>query len=430
MQGGIVMHTIRLARTAGRVQNRCRHESRPMNRIVLSLFLVLTAGGLNLQGQTEATGTNAAATVAGVAVAPYLQVLSPESMAVLWQTAQPAYGWVEYGETQALGQKQDAAINGLRVANVTQQRVVLTGLRPGTTYWYRVCSKAITAFGPYKVEFAPEESSEPVPFKTLPSPRETVTAVIFNDLHNREATFRALREVVGATPFDFSLFNGDCLADPNERAVIQNILAVYNRGIQAASRPAVFVRGNHEDRGAFARDLPGLLAWPGDKPYFAFDAGSVRFVVLDCGEDKPDDNQEYSGLVDFTAYRQEETEWLKTEVASPAFQRAAWRVVVVHIPLFPEPRDKDFRDYSKVCQGLWGGLLANARIDLAISGHTHAAGFLPPGMVDNPYPVAIGGGPGLNAATVMILEADRAHLKLRMLNAAGGEVFPAFEKKH
>jgi hypothetical protein len=227
-------------------------------------------------------------------------------------------------------------------------------------------------------------------------------------------------------PFDFSLFNGDCLADPEKESRVLTSLAAYNQGAQAASHPAFYLRGNHETRGAFARDLPGLLAWPGDKPYFAFNAGAVRFVVLDCGEDKADDHREYSGLVDFASFRQEETEWLKTELASPAFRRATWRVLVHHIPLYPTIKESG---NSKPCQELWADLLAKARIDLALNAHLHHVAFHAAHTVGNPYPLVIGGGNRLKEASLMLLEADSRHLKLRVLNAEGQEVLPAFEKK-
>jgi hypothetical protein len=252
-----------------------------------------------------------------------------------------------------------------------------------------------------------------------------VTAVIYNDLHNGAETFHSLRRVVGDIAFDFSLFNGDSLADPGVEKQVLTTFATFTAGAQAGRRPAFFLRGNHETRGAFARALPRLFAWPGDKPYFAISAGPVRWVVLDCGEDKPDDHSAYSGLVDFQTFRREETEWLKRELASSEFRGAGWRVLVHHIPIYS---GRERGGYSQPCQELWGKLLESVPVDLAINGHTHSAAFHAASSVGNPYPVAVGGGPKVPGATVMILEADTNHLKLRMLNTEGREVFPTFEK--
>ena len=68
----------------------------------------------------------------------------------------------------------------------------------------------------------------------------------------------------------------------------------------------MYVRGNHETRGRFARSLHDYIATPNGKFYYSFDAGPVHFVVLDTGEDKEDSHPAYSGLTDFTGYREEQ----------------------------------------------------------------------------------------------------------------------------
>jgi 3',5'-cyclic AMP phosphodiesterase CpdA len=260
----------------------------------------------------------------------------------------------------------------------------------------------------------------------VPGPQQPVTAVVFNDLHNGTNAFQSLLRVVGDTPFDFTIFNGDCLADPAAEAPMRKALAAYTEGAQANLRPTFFLRGNHETRGSFARDLPRWLTWPGGRPYFAFTAGPVRWVVLDCGEDKPDKHPVYAGLVDFEGFRREETAWLKAELASAAFREARWRVLVHHIPLYENGKDGS---YSPFGAELWAKLPGMELVDLALNGHTHTAAFNPTNSLGNPYPIAVGGGPLPSGATVMILEADQSRLKLRMLNVKGEEAFPAFEQQ-
>jgi hypothetical protein len=354
---------------------------------------------------------------------PYVQPLNGHSVAVTWKTAEPSFGWVEYGETRALGNQQIAKRHGLRRANVRTHQVILKGLNPGTIYYYRVRFKTITHFEPYRVEFGTEQRTEIKTLRTLPGPNQSVTAVIYNDLHNRWGTLEALCGAVAEVEADFAVFNGDCLADPTTARDAYEPLAAFVQAAQADEKPAVFVRGNHETRGAFARRLPRYLAWPGNRPYFAFTAGPVRWVVLDCGEDKPDTHREYSGLVDFDAFRREEGVWLKAEVASSAFRDAAWRVLVHHIPLYSDRRTEQYHQgYRKE----WGAILANAGVDLALNAHTHRPAFHAPGSIGNPYPIFVGGGPELDKATVMVVEADAKQLSLRLLDAQGVELFPEF----
>jgi Icc-related predicted phosphoesterase len=394
-----------------------------MKKCLLSLALSTALWHGAFLGQAQSS-RSASLTNSGLTLAPYIQALSPETVVVQWQTAQPAYGWVEYGASSALGRKQDAAVNGLKVANVTAHRITLARLRPGTSYCYRVAFKPIRRFGSNHVDFEPEEHSATATFQTLPGPDQPLRAVVFNDLHNQIETFKQLCFALDDTRFDFTIFNGDCLADPKTEPQVLTSLTAFTLGARAGTRPVFFLRGNHELRGACARELSRWLAWPEDKPYFAFSAGTVRFLVLDCGEDKPDNHPEYSGLADFDSFRRAETEWLKQELASSACRQAAWRVLVHHIPIhggkktafcFPERES-------------WAELLAKAQIDLALHGHTHVAAFHPAGTVGNPYPIAVGGGPQPGRAAVMVLEADLQHLKLRMLNAEGHDLFPVFEK--
>ena len=394
-----------------------------MNKHASGLVLTAAISCASFLGQAAAS-TNACLANDAIALAPYVQALSADSYAVQWQTVQPAYGWVEWGETPALGNKTDASALGLKVANETMHRVRLAGLKEGSAYWYRIAFKPIRRFDAYRVDFESEQRSELKCFRTLPGPDQPLVAVIFNDLHHQTNTFNQLCSALGETPFDFSLFNGDCLADLMTQPQLLRSLATYNQGAKADSRPVFFLRGNHEARGVYARELPRWLAWPGEKPYFGFSAGAVRFLVLDLGEDKPDDHPEYSGLADFESYRREETEWIKREVASSAFRQAAWRVLVHHIPIHAGKTNA----FSFPERELWAGLLAEAKIDLAIHGHLHAAAFHPLNTVGNSYPIAVGGGPQVDRATVMVLEADQHHLKLRILDHRGREKFPAFEQ--
>jgi hypothetical protein len=96
--------------------------------------------------------------------------------------------------------------------------------------------------------------------------------------------------------------------------------------------PMIYVRGNHETRGKYARMLPDYLALPNGRFYYAFDHGPVRFIIMDGGEDKTDDNPAYSGLVNFDRYRIQQKHWLQKEIQSEAFQKALFKIVVVHMP--------------------------------------------------------------------------------------------------
>ncbi len=74
-----------------------------------------------------------------------------------------------------------------------------------------------------------------------------------------------------------------------------------------------------------------MFDYPDNKFFFAMTAGPVRFIFLDCGEDKSDDHREYSALNDFTGYREKQKQWLQQEVKSAAFLEAKYRILIHHI---------------------------------------------------------------------------------------------------
>ncbi|MBP8260333.1 MAG: hypothetical protein KA118_11780, partial [Verrucomicrobia bacterium] len=64
---------------------------------------MIVAGMVALSGQPSQPAAVEEPTDRTLPVPPYLQALSPRTMAILWETDSPAYGWIEYGETAALG---------------------------------------------------------------------------------------------------------------------------------------------------------------------------------------------------------------------------------------------------------------------------------------------------------------------------------------
>lgn len=94
----------------------------------------------------------------------------------------------------------------------------------------------------------------------------------------------------------------------------------------------MLVRGNHETRGNKAREYAHYAPSTNGTFYGAFREGDVMFVVLDCGEDKPDDFPVYAGLNDFDSYRSEQARWFAELIRSKEYRTARWHVVMNHFP--------------------------------------------------------------------------------------------------
>lgn len=324
---------------------------------------------------------------------PYLQNLSENEVTVVWTTDKPCKSWVEFSKKEAgksfysqLPRKAYASQDGLCCVD-TLHRVTITGLEKNTTYFYRVLSQEVKELLPYRPVLGNIVSTDiwkkPLTFTTLDGRQETLSMVMINDIHGKNDLQKKLLEMAPPQNVDMVVFCGDMCNYINKQSDIFTGFLDTSVGLFASSKPFVYVRGNHETRGAYARNFSRYLTGPEGKFYYAFTYGPIRFIVLDSGEDKPDTDVEYSGLVDFDNYILEQKEWLARELESPEFRAASFRVVLSHIP------------FGK---GGWYGserlrkqllpLLEGARIDLMLSGHNHTFGFMDKGKV-TAFPIIV-----------------------------------------
>lgn len=360
-----------------------------------------------------------------ISALPYLQNPFGNGITVMWQTNVPAYCWVEYGEAvegrpgEIAGIPQVARhlLDGQVVCNTTVHKVRIENLCPDKVYAYRICAREIVEYKAYKKVFGATDSTGFYSFRLPGEDKRDFTAVVFNDLHKNGPTFRALCGMLGELKYDFVIFNGDCVDDPAGKEEATEFINVLHEGVGAAEKPVFYIRGNHEIRNAYSAGLRELLDYIDGKTYGAFSWGDTRFVILDCGEDKPDDHWVYYGLNDFTALREEQNSFLKNEMAGKTFREADKRVLIHHIPVYGNT------DEYRPCSLVWGEVLAKAPFSVAINAHTHTCVRHAKGALGNNFPVYIGGGPRMDKATVMVLDKKGEILKIRVLNTAGEELY-------
>jgi predicted phosphohydrolase len=91
-------------------------------------------------------------------------------------------------------------------------------------------------------------------------------------------------------------------------------------------------------------------------------------VVLDCGEDKPDSDIEYSGITVYDQYRTQEAKWLKKALKQPEFLEAPFKVVICHIP-----PAVGWHGQQEILDK-FVPLLNEAKVDIMLSGHLHRHG--------------------------------------------------------
>ena len=343
---------------------------------------------------------------------PYLQNPVGNGITVMWETTVPAYCWVEYGTDTTQLKRARTIVDGQVVCNNYLHKIRIDGLQPGQKYYYRVCSQEILLYQAYKKVFGNTAQSAFSEFTLPATDTDSFTAVVFNDLHQHTQTFRSLCQQIKNVNYDFVVFNGDCIDDPVDHNQATSFISELTEGVCGDRIPTFFMRGNHEIRNAYSIGLRDHYDYVGDRTYGSFNWGDTRIVMLDCGEDKPDDHWVYYGLNDFTQLRNEQVDFLKKELSSKEFKKAGKRVLIHHIPLYGN-------DGKNLCANLWTKLLEKAPFNISLNAHTHKYAYHPKGELGNNYPVIIGGGYKMDGATVMILEKKKDELRVKVLNAKG-----------
>ncbi|WP_316769811.1 FN3 domain-containing metallophosphoesterase family protein [Pedobacter frigiditerrae] len=352
-----------------------------------------------------------------ITVGPYLQTNFGNEMTILWLTNKVAAGWVEFGEDiNKLDQKAyGKSALGLKAANSKLNCVTINGLLPGKTYYYRIYSKEIKDFQPYKLTYGNTVNSETESFINTDISKKEVSFLMLNDIHDRPKSIPLLLDLDKGNKNDFIFFNGDIFDyQTDEQQIIDHMLKPCVDSF-AKQTPFIYVRGNHETRGKFAREFPQYYKHVG---HAAFTLGPVRFVIIDTGEDKEDAHPVYAGIVDFDQYRIEQAEWLKQEISSKEFRKAPFRVVLMHIP----PRFSGDAHGPKHCTEVFEPLLNAGKVDLVLSGHTHKYMVHQPNKEANHYPLIIGGGPKEGTRTLTKIIVNDRELKISMRDDSGKEV--------
>lgn len=347
--------------------------------------------------------------------APTLQNPAADAITVVVAVKAACTAWVEYGPTPALGSRADGSQHGLRLFNARVHHIRLEDLSPGKKYFYRVVACPIDFKGPYKIGRGVPVVGETYSFTTLDEGAgPSTTFSVINDTHETPDTLRGVTAALAAANPSLTFWNGDIFNDIRSDEQIVSQLLRPAGAAYAATTPMCFVSGNHDVRGVHARCLDWFVPVPDGKRYRLMRQGPVAIVILDTGEDKPDDHPVYAGLNDFAAYRETQRRWLEKAVRSEAWRSASFRVAIMHIPLWGPGESVDSRRK-------WHPILQQAQVDVIINGHTHSYKYTP-ANADHAYAQLVGGGPKPEAATVIHARADTASLGLLVHDLSDKEI--------
>ncbi len=197
---------------------------------------------------------------------------------------------------------------------------------------------------------------------------------------------------------DLFVINGD-IAEAQEVSNYHDEI-IFLDEIGGGRVPMVISRGNHDTRGRLAERYTDFLPAPNGNTYFTFTVGTLRGVVLDCGEDKNDscpeyDNTEgvpekYRGLNRFSEFRHEQTDFLKTL----ADRGEKFDFAVTHVcPNMTTKNPGGKFDIEREIYTDWTRELERLKIKFMLCGHFHKTFTLAKdderNIIPHTYPVIV-----------------------------------------
>ena len=297
---------------------------------------------------------------------PYLQMMSPDSVTLRWQSEIPYEGVVQYG----LNSEKLTQINK-EIAAGEEHEVRLTGLMPATKYYYSVGDERNSQFKGKDFWFktAPvtkENDNAPVRFWVTGD--QGYPSVIQNQVRDSMLGWvkQNPRSSKNLAPLDFWITTGDNAYRSGSNEQFQaGFFEPYKSILR--NTPVWPVYGNHDARRWVFFDIfsfPEKAEVGGvasaTEHYYSFDYANIHFVMLDTQESSLDVNSKMLS-------------WLKKDLKETTQQ---WLIAFFHHPPYTKgTHDSDDKWDSdgrliEVRENILP-LLESAGVDLVFSGHSH-----------------------------------------------------------
>jgi calcineurin-like phosphoesterase family protein/flagellar hook capping protein FlgD/purple acid phosphatase-like protein len=322
---------------------------------------------------------------------PSVWLRTKDSITIAWQTDVPSSGTVLFGPTPDLG---DARSHG---GTVVDHAVLLDGLEPGSTYYYRVVSDTDTLGQGDRFATAPASDA---PFRFL----------AFGDLGAATPEQFEIASRVDSLGADLAVLTGDIIYEAGEAVnFTPQYFDVYRPTI--ARIPFYPSLGNHDV--VTANGLPYLQAFylpinsaTASERYYSFDYANAHFAALEITvEGVPPDPTMLA--------------WLDQDLAATS---QFWKFVYFHVPALS---NAGVHGGDPVIQAALDPILEARGVDIVFQGHNHfytrtypTIGTTPVAQVQEPHYV----NPG---APIYIVTGGGG----RFLHALGpAEPFEAFSK--
>lgn len=281
------------------------------------------------------------------------------TVGVGWNSDEPADDTIVYGTSAASLTMTAKAARMAQAAPLRNAFVArLTGLSPGTTYFYRVGG----AGGAYR----PASSVSPFQFTTLSgNPCAPLRFILIGDNRQDIGTdsnpvwAEILTETLPHAP-QFFVNTGDMVKNGHVAEEWASFIDASESGW--ALIPSILTMGNHDDDdidgdGALYNQLYELPRNPvtGTEDYYSIDIGPIHFVSL---------NTQHSGPSELNPM----TAWLQSDLAATT---KPWKIVFFHKSLYSRGHHSTGEDDSAALNKAFVPVLDATDVDFALSGHSH-----------------------------------------------------------
>ncbi len=336
--------------------------------------------------------------------------------AVAWVEIAPEDGTHFYAADRA--KYYESKTGKLHVGRL--HRVRVDGLEPGTTYRYRIMQQGVILNeGDKRVILGEGHGSdvwqhEPYRVTTLDPKKDKTEFWIVNDIHGRDSIFKRMIDGIDRKKTDFVIFNGDMLTSmENEKQLFAGYLQSASNILTTAGVPFFATRGNHENRGMFAENYLDYFPTSTGGIYYMFRQGPACFIVMDCGEDKPDNDISSAGLPVTSSYREQEAAWLKNAVESDEYREAPIHIVILHMI----PAGKNSWYGEQELRRLFVQILNEAGVDIMFSGHYHHYQWIDDNSRGTNFPILVN-----SNNDKLVVDVDVSGIEVDVVNTDGAVV--------
>ncbi|MFP6739439.1 MAG: metallophosphoesterase [Planctomycetota bacterium] len=234
---------------------------------------------------------------------PFLQLGSTDSMVIVWRTATPSAGAVEYGLDAGLGLRVESRGPSIEHA------VALTGLSAGTEYHYRVLSGGVV-------------TADGLRFRTFPDPASAgqYRVVVVGDTGTGNQAQLDVAAGIRLSAPDVGIHTGDFIY-PRGGSDLEMDRKYFGIYAETISRSVIYPTvGNHDlDDGGTV--FFGSFHLPEDSPggerYYSFEYGDALFLILDSNQGMGVGTAQYA--------------WIEEQLAG---SRKLWKIASLHHPLY------------------------------------------------------------------------------------------------